>query len=566
MSGTARKVRDSPSRPKRTALSDYGRGPLGLAAPAMIILIIFLYGQVGGLTASQVFGLSLGVSGSMLVATGFMQAISRRGSILISLGNLAAARRFLVLGITTTWLCSALVAILVVLVATGMNLFALSDLIIFALAFLALSLIWLISSGLTLVNAPGWLLVALVAGLVAAFVADWGLGQYAVVDLALGYVGQAFRDITSGWAIPRLPDGLTELKMPSLPENRLIIVTLVGFAGALGVLLGAFRRSFRAGGKGRRDRAVLPPAALLLYEAAPYFAYGSLCFVFILIPHLLGWFGTLGPEEDRMWAIRGLEIALTASMLPVALAGGVAEHAMQLFWRQAAATQASTPGGGTGLFASAVRKFYRRQLLKYLVVVGSTSFVAYAVFQILTKSNFLESQQELSFQGFSFEGLSFQGFPFQGLSVEEFSVTSALHSILLFGANLRSGWEQLPTLDANAILAIPGRTLTYFWQSLYGLDATEFVFDLALIAYWLLGVGLFNCMFSVTLAQPQRALRPLLAAMLVMIAAGVPLSLGLNYTYSALAFVAGSAAFAVTSYWVSTRLLRSADYLYFSSV
>ena len=80
------------------------------------------------------------------------------------------------------------------------------------------------------------------------------------------------------------------------------------------------------------------------------------------------------------------------------------------------------------------------------------------------------------------------------------------------------------------------------------------------------GWAAFNCTYALSLARPVQAVRALLPAVLVTLAVGVPLSLGLGSGYAVMAFAAGAAVFVLTSTRVTAGLLRSADYHYFASI
>lgn len=92
-------------------------------------------------------------------------------------------------------------------------------------------------------------------------------------------------------------------------------------------------------------------------------------------------------------------------------------------------------------------------------------------------------------------------------------------------------------------------------------DLTRLVFYAALLSFWFVGWGQFNCMFAINLVRPERALWPLLAAIAVVTVAGIPLSL-LGFGYAMLAFIAGSAVFAGGSFVSCRRVLADADYHY----
>ena len=99
------------------------------------------------------------------------------------------------------------------------------------------------------------------------------------------------------------------------------------------------------------------------------------------------------------------------------------------------------------------------------------------------------------------------------------------------------------------------------WVSIPDLGPTEFVFVAGLVAFWLVGWAQFNCMFVVNFGRPDLTFRPVLLAIVVAGVTGVPLGAA-GFAYTALAFVAGSAAFVWASSRRCRRVLASADHHY----
>jgi hypothetical protein len=256
----------------------------------------------------------------------------------------------------------------------------------------------------------------------------------------------------------------------------------------------AVKHGLDAKARGQPDRVKLPPVAYMIYEAAPYFAYGSLYMVFILIPYLLGWFGALGTGQVRGWALSSIAIGLVLSLPPLILSSGVAEHALRQFWLRARAAQPITPGSAPRRFGSVLKEFYRQQRARYLIVLVCTSTAMYAAFQVALNTGLLAT-----------------------------------------------------------------------WLGFSSLDVVQYFFYASLIAYGLLGWGQFNNAVCVTLARPTLALRAVIIGIGSVIAIGIPLCLGLDFTYAAIAFLAGAFIFVIVSAWAVTKVLESAGYYYYSS-
>jgi polysaccharide biosynthesis protein PelF len=103
------------------------------------------------------------------------------------------------------------------------------------------------------------------------------------------------------------------------------------------------------------------------------------------------------------------------------------------------------------------------------------------------------------------------------------------------------------------------------WLGLTDLIHVAFFFSTGLVAYGVIGYGIFNCMFCVTLARPTWAAMSV-GLGIAMVLLGAPLSLGLHFAYSAIVFVLSALAFAMLSQYMTNRVLASADYFYVSSL
>ena len=438
-------------------LSDYVRGPLALIGSLLVIFIIRTYGELGQWGTQRVLSLALGMTLGVLVASGFIQAIYRRGSIYASLGDWRGARQFLKLSLIVTGVCIIALSTLLALTISVLNLLGPGEATVFVLGFVALSVIWPMSAGLGLLQRSCMFVIGLGVGLLAGATTD--------------------RLVALIW------------------DRHIEVATAIGFTVTAGLMVLAINRGLDARVGGRQRRAALPPLGYLGHEAAPYFAYGAASMAVVLLPHLLAWLGIMmGPGTDTMTSLMGMEVALTMSLPPVILAGGVAEHGLRLFWRKARVAQEETRGDCPGGFGRLLTKVYLRQLRLYLLVLAGTTLGTY----------------------FSF------------------------------------GWA----LDAEV------------FSSVFGVPSQGFVaftFNLSLLAYAMVGWGLFNCTFCITLNQPRAALRAMVLAMVVTVLVGIPLGVVVHFSFVALAFTIGAAAFAMVSSHATSRVLEAADYHYYSS-
>ncbi|MEZ4869977.1 MAG: GT4 family glycosyltransferase PelF [Caldilineaceae bacterium] len=438
-------------------LIDLSRGLLALLPATVLLFCIFAYSAVGEWGQNLVLALSAGMTSSMLMTNGFIQSLSRRTSIYLGLGKPGLAGRFLLCSIAMAFTVLLVLVLLATLGAQQLGIFTAEERLIFALAFLSLSALWMAAGGLALVQRTSWLALGMVGGL--------------------------------------LIGALTDYLLRSLTEWHLMVASLVGYTVAMALILFALRQGYRdhtADGAKSKQALNLPSRAYLVHEAAPYFGYGFLYMAFILLPHILGWLGALGVDQMRSWAVTSVELGLTASMPPIIIAGGVAEHILRRFWRYTPALQAQTAGDAVADFRNALTNFYQRTMLIYLLALALLSIAMHLLFQQLVAGGYI------------------------------------------------SNWLQLPANQTTV-------------------NHLHFIFNSGLIAYGLLGWGIFSCMFCITVGAPQLAMQAVRWGLVATCLLGVPLS-ELHYTFSALAFIGGAIVFVVIAQQMCNRVLQSSDY------
>src|SRR4029079_14707841 len=114
---------------------------------------------------------------------------------------------------------------------------------------------------------------------------------------------------------------------PFFPRH-LVVGTVVGYATALFLILMALRRGLAKANPEKSSattRLHFPSLAYMTHEAAPYFGYGSLYMILILLPHFFVWLSGLGSGQTHTaWVITTVEVGLTLSMPPLVLASGAA--------------------------------------------------------------------------------------------------------------------------------------------------------------------------------------------------------------------------------------------------
>jgi hypothetical protein len=322
----------------RDAMRDYSQGLVALIPALVLLVTIRAFGESAAWGSRQVLVMALGMTASVLTTTGFVQAVNRRASICFGLGDVPSATRFLRNALIVAEICVVSFGCLVVLVVSELGVFTVGEILTFGVAFLGLSAIWLLSAGLSLMRASVWFGMALAAGLIVGVALHWALERAPIVQLT--------------------------------------VATAVGFSTTIGVLGWSTRRAVRRMSTTVRRRVALPPAGYLLSEATPYFVHGALYALLFFIPHVFAWLAILRGSEPRLWSIVSFEAGMTLAMPPLILAGGMAEHTLQQFWQRAAIVQTSTPAEDSRQFEITLRAFYRRQLLKYLLLLGGLTVVA----------------------------------------------------------------------------------------------------------------------------------------------------------------------------------------------
>ncbi len=442
--------------PASSLLSDWvevARGPLSVLTVVVLFLALAAYRRFGEWGDGNILAMSMGMTGSMVLANAFIQGAARRGAIYVSRGNPRAALAFLLrvlmpasaCVVVTTAVCSVLAARFGLLTADGV--------LVFSSSFIVLAGLWFLSGVLSVFQLQAWFGMAIVSGLASGVLADRLVVRFSPHHLAAG--------------------------------------TAVGMLVALAIIIHPIRRTVARQAGDSPLRAQLPTIPYLLHEATPYFAYGVLYVSLLLLPHLLGWVGRLH-GMPRLQAISTLEVALTLTLAPVLASEGIAEHAARRLWTHARAAQVATPVGSRYVFGRSLIGFWRLHFGVYVAVLIVLSVLADVFFA-------LRGEQ--------------------------------LGRLL-----------QLSTPELVAPLA-----------------------EASLLAYLLLGAGLFNCVFCVTLARPQVAVRSTLLGLLVTLAIGAPLSVLGDFTWCLVGFVAGAGAFALVSSWETLRTLESGDYYYVAS-
>jgi hypothetical protein len=324
-----------------SALMDYMRGPLGVVPLILLMSIVGVYQSFGEWEGSRVLVLSAATIGSLLVTSGFIQVAARKGSSYLSQGYAGAAARFVggvgLLGLVTVVVTGGLIAS----IGRLMGWLGVDEVALMLGSYVVLSCLWILSAGLSIFRRVYWFGIAL--GL--------GVGLSRVVLSAMELV------VRDRQAIIGLSAG-------------------IGALATLGVGVWAMRRAIasaaRASEAGPR-RVRVPPLPQLVYNLAPYFAYGIVYILGVLSGHVGGWVGRVPEGMARMDAIAVSELGLTIALLAYILVGGFAEQTMQRFWRRVHLFQDEAPAEEPGAFVARLRDFHQREQRRFIVALAAAT-------------------------------------------------------------------------------------------------------------------------------------------------------------------------------------------------
>jgi polysaccharide biosynthesis protein PelF len=334
----------APAHSRDLSSLDTARVPWLTLVPtiALLVAIAWVSGS-GNWTPTQVLALVTGITTGMICTTGLALALVRRGSTLVSLGKLAALRRFVLGGVVAAVSVTAGVALAIALPDWPGLAFAADEATTFVGAALVLSVVWTLATCLSLVAAGGWTGVALLSGVAAG----------SATDLAL-------------------PDG----------GAGLAAAVAVAVAVAVGVMVLALGRGLarEIGPEPSRDRT-LPGLGYLTLEGLPYAAYGTVAVLLFFAIHVIGglWLGYGSPDA------LALELGLFLPLVPSLLALGTSERLMRAFWARTRTLQHTLVVDDAARFRSEADAHFREGTRRFLISLGWLSVLTAVVAAVLLR-------------------------------------------------------------------------------------------------------------------------------------------------------------------------------------
>ena len=194
----------------------------------------------------------------------------------------------------------------------------------------------------------------------------------------------------------------------------------------------------------------------------------------------------------------------------------------------------------------------------------------------------------------------------QGLALSELALTIALTGFILVGgvseSTMRRFWERVNGYQKATLAETPEQFTATLWdfirkerrrflsalticsglilaiviglvmitpdRELLGMKwnaDTIFIFVSGLIGYGLLALGVFYCMFAITLSRPLYALATLGIGMIATLSASILCGVLISYAYGALGIIIGSFIFVMVARHYLSHIIKYADYYYYSS-
>lgn len=319
------------------------RSALMIAMMGMLLVGVQAYERAMRALGVPGWTTMLGLLAAMAIAGGMMQASGWRVSQALSQGTTRAVRPLLLLGLAFGM--SIALAVSAALVGGGMLLeLPPAGLAGLGASCLALTLLLLLSGSLVLLERTHW------------------------AGAALGLAGGGAWLAHSAHALG------------ADPRTAVALSYLAAIALLAALLALAIRQVSRAA-----DRGIyrVPPAGQMLYNAAPYLAYGALAVIYVFAGQLNGWLGRVPDGWTRDQAIAALNVAHLLSLATVVISQGVAEYALRLFWGAIRAAQSEALVCDYAAIRASVQLFLRRHLRMVLLGQALASLAVAALAQWL---------------------------------------------------------------------------------------------------------------------------------------------------------------------------------------
>jgi hypothetical protein len=304
---------------------------LAYAVPWMALLTLE-YLRPDALKVSPELGgaLSLSLIASLTTSGGFIQMISRSGNFYYGLGEPVLARKTCMSLLNLGLICSLLLAVLGMMLGFYFQLFTGKYLILSAINYVALSLLWMFCAVLS-VQGRGW------------------------------YIPFVF-------FLGALLSGLIKIAAHASATILLVLWPVVAVLAALGFTQAGFHRAEKKHA-GAAD-AVRPRLGVWAISLVPFYLYGTIYFGFLFADRLaagsaIPWVSGLSFGIDPAYK-RGMDLVLLAFLVTAALAEYLGDSFLR-FWHRLAAELPQT--AGEQLIVRLRRRHWKTMLAIFTVFV-----------------------------------------------------------------------------------------------------------------------------------------------------------------------------------------------------
>ena len=158
------RVAAPPPERRMETMMDYMRGPLALLPIVLLSLTIMVYQGFGQWQTAQVLTMSMAMIGSLLVTGGFVQAFSRKGSSYLSQGYVRAAQHIVSKIVVVALVTMLVTAGLLVALLRIAGWLSRDNMGLLAVAYIALSVLWLVAGVLFLLKQAHWFGIGIAVG------------------------------------------------------------------------------------------------------------------------------------------------------------------------------------------------------------------------------------------------------------------------------------------------------------------------------------------------------------------------------------------------------------------
>ncbi len=301
------------------------RGATALAPLAALLAVIGMFAEAGW-PVTQLLCLSTGITLALVLSAGPATAMVFRASVLIGVGHVHAADRFL-LRTCGLFFAASVAVMLAILPLTFLLDISNTDRVTFCGALVASSAVWLLTARLVAGGRAGIAALCIVGGLAA---------------------GVGYAQLTGGAAH-------------------------AAFAGAAGAGV-ACSLALAAGGAppGAPRRLFFVPRVRLALELAPFYRYGALALLVLIAPHLAAWIAA-GRESHAVMAVGDFEIGTTLALLPAMITAALVAVVNRRVWQIAVDMQHRTRAERPAALEHALRTHHTASVRKFVLAVTGLS-------------------------------------------------------------------------------------------------------------------------------------------------------------------------------------------------